>query len=142
MRIWFQDYSLEQAIEMTDRYMAKTLGLQLIELGEDYIKATMPVDDRTKMPLGLLHGGASCFMAESLASYASYFCINPAETNMVGLEINANHIKSVTEGQVMGICRPIHLGRLTKVWEIRISDETDELVCISRMTVATFPKKK
>jgi len=142
MSIWFKNYSLEEVISMTDKYMSQHLGLKLLELGDDFIKASLPVNEKTKMPLGLLHGGASCFLAESLASYASFLSINPEKTTMVGLEINANHIKSVSNGEVFGVCRPIHLGRSTKIWDIKITDAEDDLVCISRMTVATFPSKK
>jgi 1,4-dihydroxy-2-naphthoyl-CoA hydrolase len=118
---------------------AESLGLQVTEQGEDFLRATMPVDPRTKTPFGLLHGGASVLMAETLASLAGFLCLDPAEKKQAaGIEINANHLRAVTEGIVTGTARPIHLGRATQVWEIRIEDERGRLVCISRMTAAVI----
>jgi 1,4-dihydroxy-2-naphthoyl-CoA hydrolase len=141
MAIWFKPYTLDNVAKLVDKYMAKHIGIELQEIGDDFIKARMPVDDRTKMPLGLLHGGASCVLAESLASYAAYFCIDPDKRSIVGIEINANHIRSLSEGWVTGICKPIHRGRSTHVWDIRISDQNDKLVCVSRVTIAIISKK-
>jgi len=140
MSIWFKPYTLDSIIKLVDKHMAKHIGIELREIGDDFIVATMPVDDRTRMPLGLLHGGASCVLAESLASYAAYLCIDPDKQTIVGLEINANHIRSLSEGWVTGICQPIHRGRSTHVWDIRISDENDKLVCVSRVTIAIMNK--
>ncbi|MGE3919952.1 MAG: hotdog fold thioesterase [Gammaproteobacteria bacterium] len=134
MSIWFKNYNLDD-FNAIHRYMVKHLGIEIIEIGDNYIKGTMPVDERTKMPLGLLHGGASCVLAETLGSYASGLCIDPEKQKAVGLEINANHIKSVTSGIVTGIATPIHLGKSTHVWDIRIHDEQNNLVCVSRLTV-------
>jgi 1,4-dihydroxy-2-naphthoyl-CoA hydrolase len=113
-----------------------------VEAGDDYLKATMPVNDRTKQPLGILHGGASVVLAESLGSVASVLCIDMETKNIVGLEINANHIRSVKEGIVTGTAKPIHLGRSTQVWEIKIHNEQHQLVCISRITNAILERKK
>lgn len=115
------------------------LGIVLTEHGPDFLRATMPVDERTKQPFGLLHGGASVLLAETLASLGGYLCLD-AESGqqLAGLEINANHLKAVTEGEVTGTARPIHLGRSTQVWEIRIEDAKGRLVCISRMTGAVI----
>lgn len=140
MSIWFKPYTLDGIINLVDKHMAKHIGIRLREIGDDFIVATMPVDDRTRMPMGLLHGGASCVLAESLASYAAYLCIDPEKQTIVGLEINANHIRSVSEGWVTGTCKPIHRGRSTHVWDIRISDENDKLVCVSRVTIAIINK--
>lgn len=115
------------------------LGIVLTEHGPDFLRATMPVDARTKQPFGLLHGGASVLLAETLASLGGYLCLDPdSGQQLAGLEINANHIKAVTEGEVTGTARPIHLGRATQVWEIRIEDTKGRLVCISRMTGAVI----
>lgn len=117
--------------------MIKHLGIEFIEAGEGYLVARMPVDHRTHQPFGILHGGASVVLAESLGSVASFMLLDdPTKQRAVGLEINANHIRSVREGWVYGRCTPIHTGRTTHVWDIRITDEQDRLVCISRLTIA------
>jgi 1,4-dihydroxy-2-naphthoyl-CoA hydrolase len=117
--------------------IVKHLGIEFTEAGEDYLVARMPVDGRTHQPFGILHGGASVVLAESLGSTASWLLLDdPTTQRAVGLEINANHLRSVRTGWVTGRCTPIHLGRTTHVWDIRITDEADKLVCISRLTVA------
>ena len=113
------------------------LGIVFTELGPDYLRATMPVDDRTRQPYGLLHGGASVLLAETLGSSAGMHCVGEGK-GVVGIEINANHLRGVREGLVTGTARPIHVGRQTQVWEIRIEDERDRLVCISRLTLAVI----
>ncbi len=120
--------------------LLETLGIRFVEVGEDWIRATMPVDHRTVQPYGLLHGGASVALAESLGSYAALLCLEDGRTS-VGLEINANHIRAVRQGTVVGTARPIHLGRSTHVWEIRVEDEQGRLVCISRITLAILDGK-
>jgi 1,4-dihydroxy-2-naphthoyl-CoA hydrolase len=122
--------------------LSEYLGIQFTELGDDFLKATMPVDNRTRQPYGLLHGGASAALAETLGSVCSALVINREKFICVGLEINANHIRSVQSGIVTGICTPIHVGGSTHVWDIRILDEKDRLVCISRLTVAILKKLK
>lgn len=141
MSIWHQKLTLETVNQVAQKNMFKYLEFEITEIGDDFLQAKMPVNDKTKTPFGLLHGGASCVLAETLASMASFCCVDPEKTNVVGLEINANHVKSAVDGFVIGTCRPIHLGKSTKIWDIRIENEKKELVCISRMTVATFPKK-
>lgn len=121
---------------LAQRGMGKHIDLRITEIGEDFLRGTLPVDDRTRQPYGLLHGGASCVLAEELGSVAATLCIEPGTAIAVGLEINANHIRSVTEGIVTGTARPLHIGGSTQVWEIRIEDEQQRLVCISRLTVA------
>ncbi len=116
--------------------MGEHLGIEWEELGPDYIKASMPVDYRTKQPYGLLHGGASVALAETLGSVGAALSVDARKFIAVGMEINANHIRSAREGRVTGITRPIHRGASTQVWEIRIEDELGKLVCISRLTVA------
>lgn len=121
--------------------MTQHLGIIYSEIGEDFITGKMPVDERTKQPMGLLHGGASVVLAESLGSIASNFCIDQTKQYCVGLEINANHIKSATDGFVHGIAKAIHIGRKTHIWEIKITNDKEQLVCISRLTVAVIDKK-
>lgn len=116
-----------------------TLGIRLTEHGADFLRGTMPVDERTRQPFGLLHGGASVLLAETLASLGGYLCLDPASgQQLAGLEINANHLRGVRDGEVTGTARPIHLGRTTQVWEVRIEDSAGRLVCISRMTGAVI----
>ncbi|MCF2488561.1 hotdog fold thioesterase [Dyadobacter sp. CY347] len=113
------------------------LGIEFTEIGNDYITARMPVDKRTHQPFGILHGGASVVLAETLGSIASFLCLpDPEKQHAVGLEINANHIRSAKTGFVYGTVRPIHLGRTTHIWDIKITNEESKLVCISRLTVA------
>lgn len=122
--------------------MVEHLGILITEVGEDSITGTMPVDHRTVQPMGLLHGGASVVLAETLGSIAGSISCNAPDEYVVGLEINANHIKSAKSGVVTGIARPVHIGSRTQVWEIRITNEAEELVCISRITLAVIRKKK
>ncbi len=126
---------------MAAKTMVEHVGIEFTRIGEDFIEGRMPVDHRTHQPLGLLHGGASVVLAETLASYAATFCVDLSKQYCVGLEINANHIKSVREGFVTGITKPIHVGKKTHVWEIRITNEQQELVCISRITMAVIDRK-
>lgn len=121
--------------------MLEHLGISFTEVGEDFLVARMPVDHRTHQPLGLLHGGASVTLAETLGSVASTLCVNQSTQYCVGLDINANHVKSVKSGFVYGRTSPIHIGKRTHVWEIRIENEQRELVCISRITMAVIDKK-
>lgn len=117
------------------------LGLRITEIGEDYLRGTLPVDQRTRQPYGRLHGGASCVLAEELGSTAAALCTDPNEVFVVGLEINANHVRAATSGIVTGTARPLHIGRATQVWEIRIEDERQKLVCIARLTLAVIPSQ-
>lgn len=121
--------------------MVSHLGIIFTEVGEDYIVARMPVDHRTHQPLGLLHGGASVALAETLGSVAAHICVDPDRQYCVGLEINANHIKGIRSGFVNGKTKPIHIGKKTQVWEIRISNDDEDLVCVSRITMAVIDKK-
>lgn len=140
--IWFKkEFSLEKLQGMSKGTMGEHLGILFSEIGENYLKATMPVDHRTKQPYGLLHGGASVALAETLGSVASALVIDTGKSLCVGLEINANHIRSVRDGLVTGTATPIHLGSSTHVWEIKIHDEKGKLVCVSRLTVAILKGK-
>ncbi|MBP6078619.1 MAG: hotdog fold thioesterase [Xanthomonadales bacterium] len=116
--------------------MQGAIGIRISEIGDDFLRGTMPVDARTKQPFGLLHGGASVALAETLGSMAGWMCLPDDGSRCVGLEINANHLKAMRDGEVTGTARPLHLGRSTQVWEIRITDADDALVCISRLTLA------
>lgn len=141
MSIWKVKPEVKVLNEMSNNTMLPHLGIQFTEIGEDYLKATMPVDHRTHQPMGLLHGGASAALAETLGSFASHLVVDSNKFNCVGLEINANHIRSKTEGIVTGMAKPIHLGSKTHIWEIRIEDERGKLICISRLTMAVLLKK-
>lgn len=132
----------EQLQGMCQNTFIEQLGIEFTEVGEDYIKGKMPVDHRTQQPLGLLHGGASVALAETLGSAAASLTVDPAKQYCVGLEINANHVKSARDGFVYGLANPLHVGKRTQIWEIRITNEADELVCISRITLAVMNKKK
>lgn len=121
--------------------MGEHLGMVFTELGPDYLKATMPVDHRTKQPYGLLHGGASVALAETLGSIGAALVIDQEKLICVGQEINANHIRGVKSGIVTGIAKPVHMGATSHVWEIKIYDEAEKLVCISRLTVAILQKR-
>ncbi|WP_421985966.1 hotdog fold thioesterase [Roseivirga sp.] len=126
---------------MSKNTMVEHLDIEVIEIGEDFLKAKMPVDHRTTQPMGLLHGGASVVLAETLGSIAGTLTVNNKEQHCVGLEINANHIKSAKSGFVYGKTTPIHIGKRTQIWEITITNELEELVCVSRLTLAVIDKK-
>jgi 1,4-dihydroxy-2-naphthoyl-CoA hydrolase len=142
MSIWFnKELSIGHFNQSSDGAMSEYLGIEWTELGEDFLKARMPVDHRTKQPYGLLHGGASCVLAETIGSVASALVIDPARFQCVGLEINANHVHSATNGYVTGVAMPLHLGKSTHVWDIKIYNENDKMVCVSRLTVAIIQKR-
>ena len=122
--------------------MAECIGIEVTEIGSDYLKGKMPVDRRTVQSYGILHGGASAALAETLGSIAGILTLDPEKEYCVGLEINANHIRRVSGGFVYGTARPIHIGSKTQVWEIRIEDESERLVCISRLTLAVLSRKE
>lgn len=135
--IWKRKFNLEQISAMAKDCMLGHLGIVITRFGDDYLEGTMPVDNRTKQPFGLLHGGASVVLAESLGSIAGYLC-SEGEQHVVGLEINANHIRSARDGVVKGICKPVHLGRRQQVWNIDIFNEQGQLCCTSRLTTAVL----
>lgn len=142
MAIWFhKDLSIEHFHQLGKGTMGEYLGIEWTELGDDFLKARMPVDHRTRQPYGLLHGGASCALAETIGSVASAMVVDHAKFYCVGLEINANHIRSAREGFVTGVASPLHIGSSTHVWDIRIYDEKEKLVCVSRLTVAVIARK-
>ena len=139
--IWKQDTDLARLNAWSANTMMETLGIRLTAVGDDWLQATMPVDHRTHQPYGLLHGGASVVLAETLGSTAAMLTLDPMQEAAVGLEINANHIRGVRDGIVVGTARKVHVGRSTQVWEIRIETEAGELVCISRITMAVIPAR-
>jgi 1,4-dihydroxy-2-naphthoyl-CoA hydrolase len=141
MSIWFhKNLSISDLLPLGKGTLSETLGMEFIEVGPDYLKASMPVDHRTKQPFGLLHGGASVALAETLGSVGSALITDSSKFLCVGLEINANHLRSAKEGFVYGTAKPIHIGGKTHVWEIRIEDEDQKLICISRLTVAILSR--
>ncbi|MBX2896177.1 MAG: hotdog fold thioesterase [Cyclobacteriaceae bacterium] len=141
MSVFNSAVTIEKLNATSANTMVAHLGIEYTQVGEDFIEARMPVDHRTHQPLGLLHGGASVALAETLGSVAATCCVNPAIQYCVGLEINANHLKSVRTGFVTGKAKPIHIGKRTHVWEIKIVNEAQELVCISRITLAVLDKR-
>ena len=139
MSIWFQNYTIKDI--RTKGTMVEHLGIMVTELGEDYVVGTMPVDNRTKQPFGILHGGASVALAETLASYGGYLTIDSEKYYVVGVEINANHLKVAKSGIVTGKCSPIKRGRSTQVWQTEITDESGDLICVSRITLMVLDKR-
>ncbi|MFT5141745.1 MAG: 1,4-dihydroxy-2-naphthoyl-CoA hydrolase [Rhodothermales bacterium] len=138
--IWVKTPSLSEVNARNENTMVTHLGIEVVEVGSDFLRATMPVDDTTKQPHGILHGGASLALAETVGSVAAAFCVDQATHYCVGLEINANHLRAVTSGVVTATARPIHLGRSTQVWETTIRDESDRLVSIGRLTMAVLTR--
>ncbi len=141
MSIWFnKQLTLEDLKPLGPDTMGEHLAMEWVAIGDNFLKMKMPVDNRTKQPYGLLHGGASCALAETVGSIASALIINPEINICVGLEINANHIRSAREGFVTATCTPLHTGASTHVWDIKIHDDNAKLICVSRLTVAILKK--
>jgi 1,4-dihydroxy-2-naphthoyl-CoA hydrolase len=139
--IWFNGGPPALTRWPTTGTLAEHLGMELIEAGDDFLSGRMPVDQRHRQPFGQLHGGASVALAETLMSYGANLCLDPARQYGVGLEINANHVRSVRDGWVIGTARPLHRGSTTHVWTCEIRDEAGRMVCTSRMTVAVLVRK-
>ncbi len=135
MRIWQKEISIEELTRNSAGTAASYLGIEFLEVGDDFIRARVPVDERTRQPFGILHGGVSVVLAETLGSCGAHYCA-PESDRAVGLEINANHLRAVTSGWVTGTARPLHRGRSTQVWQIDLVNEAGELTCISRITLA------
>lgn len=138
MKIWHSDINLEVVSARGKGTMLDFLGIEFIELGDDYMIARMPVDHRTKQPIGIMHGGASCVLAETIGSTAANFCVDINKQYCVGLDINTNHIRSVREGFVIGTAKPFHIGKSTQVWGIEIVNEDKKLVSVNRLTMAVL----
>ncbi|MDX2001298.1 MAG: hotdog fold thioesterase [Chitinophagales bacterium] len=138
--LWKKEVTAELVNMAGANTILEHLGIVITEIGDDYVKGTMPVDHRTHQPAGLLHGGASVVLAETLGSFAGSLTVEFPNETVVGVEINANHVRGVRSGIVTGVARPIHIGGRTQVWEIKINNEKEELVCISRLTLAVLRK--
>ena len=141
MSIWFKPYTPEDLNRRSLNTMADFLGIQFTDVGEDSLTAIMTVSDRIKQPLGIVHGGANVVLAETIASTAANAVVDIEKFYCVGLEINANHIRSVREGVVKAVTRPVHLGRTTQVWLIEMHNEDGKLTCVSRMTASVLTRK-
>lgn len=143
MSIWFnKSITLDDLHFLRQNTLASYLDMEWVSIGKDYLQLKMPVNDKTKQPYGLLHGGASCALAETVGSVASALVIDQEKFACVGIEINANHIKGAKSGFVIATASPLHIGRTTHVWDIKINDEAGKLICVSRLTVAITDKKQ
>lgn len=140
MSIWFQEPRLAEIQQRTVDTLVSHLGIEVTEIGADYVRGRMPVDRRTVQPAGILHGGASVVLAETLGSIGANLAVDPALKMCVGLEVNANHVRAMQTGHVLATARPLHLGGSTQIWEIRVEDEQGRLVCISRLTMAVLDR--
>lgn len=140
MRIWKQPITVELLTAVSVNTAAPYLGIEFLEVGDDFIRARVPVDHRTIQPYGLLHGGVSVLLAETLGSCGAAFAA-PAGQRTVGLDVNANHLKGTSSGWVTGIARPVHIGRSTQVWQIELTNDAGELTCVSRLTMAMLAQK-
>jgi 1,4-dihydroxy-2-naphthoyl-CoA hydrolase len=141
MPIWTRNPTLEKLTQNAANSAVSNLGIEFTEIGDDYIKGRMPVDHRTVQPFGILHGGASVLLAETLGSVAANQCLRKDNQQAVGLDINANHIRAVSSGWVIGTARPAHIGGSTQVWEIKIETEDGKTVCVSRLTMAVITRQ-
>ncbi|MEO8401183.1 MAG: hotdog fold thioesterase [Gammaproteobacteria bacterium] len=141
MKIWQTELTLSALNDRGKNTMGDYLGIEFIEIGDDFLVARMPVDHRTKQPVGIMHGGASCTLAETVGSTAGNCCVNLTEFYCVGLDINTNHIRSIKEGIVYGTAKPFHLGKSTQVWSIEIVNEQKQLISVNRLTMAVLRKK-
>jgi 1,4-dihydroxy-2-naphthoyl-CoA hydrolase len=138
--IWRSPQTLDALNAAREGTLIRHLDIVFSEIGDDFIRATMPVDERTRQPYGLLHGGASVVLAETLGSTGAVMCVDPSRYLCFGQEINANHVRSARSGQVTGTARPVHLGGRTQVWSIDVVNDAQALVCISRLTIAVVKK--
>lgn len=141
MSIWFRPFTLDDLTVHARDTMVEHLAISFTEVGPDYIRGTMPVDRRTHQTMGILHGGASVALAETLGSVGGNLCLDNTRRVCVGQEINANHLRPVPTGVVTGTARPIHLGTRSQVWQIEIHDERERLICISRLTLAVIERE-
>ena len=140
MSIWFRQFTLDEVRKFQHDTMGEHLGIEITDIGADYLEATMPVDNRTMQPDRILHGGASVTLAETLGSVGGSMCVDRERFQIVGQEINANHLRPATGGHVTGRAKPIHLGRRSQVWNIEITDERKRLICVSRLTIAIIQR--
>lgn len=140
-KIWKTELTLENLHQRNNNTMSDHLGIEITEIGDNFLKAKMPVSERSKQPLGIMHGGASCVLAETIGSVAANCCVEQDKFYCVGLDINTNHIRSVKQGNVYAHCKPFHVGQSTQVWSIEISDEDKKLVSVTRLTMAVLARK-
>ena len=140
MKIWQVEMTLEALNLRSKNTLGDNLGIEFTEIGDDFLIARMPVDQRTRQPMGIMHGGASCSLAETIGSTAGNCCVDPTKFYCVGLDINTNHIRSIRDGFVYGTAKPFHLGRSTQVWSIEIVNEQKQLISVNRLTMAVLPK--
>lgn len=140
MKIWKTPIDIKLANERSQNTMASLVGIEFIEVGDDYLIARMPIDHRTLQPIGIMHGGASCVLAETVGSTAANYCVDINTHYCVGLDINTNHIRSMRSGLVIGTAKPYHIGRSTQVWSIEVKDEAGKLVSINRLTMAVLTR--
>lgn len=141
MTIWKTDINPEKINERGKNTLSEHMGIVFTEVGDNYLTATMPVEHYTRQPLGIMHGGASCVLAETVGSAAANFCVNPETHYCVGLDINTNHIRAIRSGVVTATAKPFHLGRSTQVWHIEICNEEKQLISVNRLTMAVMEKK-
>lgn len=141
MSIWFRPVTLEELSKSRANTMVDYLGIEFTEIGDNFLRAKMSVDNRTRQPMGIMHGGASCVLAETVASVAANYTVDPEKFVCVGLEINTSHVKMVKSGYVIGTAHPSHMGRTTQLWEIRIVDEDNNLISLNRLRMAVLEKK-
>lgn len=139
-KIWKRPISLEEISGIRKKTLVELMGIEFTEVGDDFLSGRMPVDERTKQPYGILHGGASCVLAETLGSIAANYCIDQDNQICVGIDIHTSHIKMANKGFVLGTAKPIHLGNRIQIWEIKIIDEHEKLISLTRLTLAVLPK--
>lgn len=142
MAIWHERPTVEGLNQLARRDMASRLGMEYTEVGEDFLKARLPADERTQQPYGLLHGGVSCVMAESMGSLASALCVDAETHYCVGVDINASHLRPATGGHVHARTQPLRIGRRNQVWETHIRDDADRLICVARLTTAVIERNR
>lgn len=142
MSIWIENLTLESAMERSKDTMVEHLGIEFIEMTDDSLTARMPVDHRTRQPLGIMHGGASCVLAETVGSLAANYAVDQSKSYCVGLSINTSHIKAAAKGFVVGCAKPVHLGRRTQVWQIDITNEAGAMVSSNRLTMMVMDRKR
>lgn len=140
MKIWQSDIDLKLVTERATNTMSEYLGIEFTHVGDDFLSARMPVDHRTKQPANIMHGGASCVLAETVGSTAAQFCVDMKKYYCVGLDINTNHLRMAKEGYVTGVAKPFHLGKSTQVWGIEIKDDAGKLVSVTRLTMAVLER--
>lgn len=142
MRIWQNPVNMKSIVESCKHTLVELVGIEFTEIGDNYLKGRMPVDHRTHQPYGIMHGGASCVLAETLASIAANYCVDQTKEYCVGLDINTSHVRMIKSGFVYGTATPVHLGKTTQIWEVRIVNEQDQLISITRLTLFVLQRRE